>query len=122
MTRIEMSASYSIRTPPLTQHDDEREALAKILWIHDVSNHAASAAPEIGRLCDSAADAILAAGFHRTPTITDEMVRKALMAMLDWWTSEYPGFDAPIEGSENDWSDAVRAALEAALTTREGNA
>jgi hypothetical protein len=56
----------------------EREELVKLLFVHDVSNRAADTAPEIAALCESAADAILAAGYHK-----EESDEDAALDLLD---------------------------------------
>lgn len=67
----------------MTDQSDAREALAKILWMHDVSNHAAHTAPEIGALCDSAADTIIAAGWRPPLPAPSDDERETLLNVLD---------------------------------------
>jgi hypothetical protein len=48
---------------------DNRNELSKLLFSLPVSNRAADTAPEIGKLCADAADAILAAGYVKPRTV-----------------------------------------------------
>ncbi|MDQ0854807.1 hypothetical protein QFZ79_002918 [Arthrobacter sp. V4I6] len=55
-----------------------RDELGKLLFTLPVSDRAAETAPEIMRLCDEAAEAMLDAGYRRPRTITTEEELDAL--------------------------------------------
>jgi hypothetical protein len=89
--------------------DDEREALARIIQGFEGD-------PEYWQNFRDAAEAILAAGFRRQGSITDEMVDAALNAYLEL-DSEAETYPAAVRWRERN-GRYMRAALEAAERAR----
>ena len=118
----------------MTQHDDERDALLRVL-VEASRGQMSDTEWAIARTGDLTAqrayvDAILAAGFHRTPTITEEMVERTAKAIYDadgrysWtWEELTTGWrEGLAAGIGEDYPhlckimhDTARAALTAAL-------